>query len=179
MNRRAFLMTTGATVAATALTETGLAAPAAAQPTGATSALLAPWTGSRGGLPPFTRFGAADFQPAIAASMELCRAEIATIVANPHPATFENTIAALEDAGRPLNRASTMFGVYTSTMNDDAMKAVEADLSPKFAAFGDEETGMTGSYEFAAHPPADVPLDKIVQEIRGVLAHKICMLHYL
>ena len=140
MNRRAFLMTTGATVAATALTETGLAAPAAAQPTGATSALLAPWTGSRGGLPPFTRFGAADFQPAIAASMELCRAEIATIVANPHPATFENTIAALEDAGRPLNRASTMFGVYTSTMNDDAMKAVEADLSPKFAAFGDEIT---------------------------------------
>ena len=54
-----------------------------------------------------------------------------------------------------------------------AMLGVAQDIAKRgarkrtivFAAFGDEETGMTGSYEFAAHPPADVPLDKIVQVI--------------
>lgn len=34
-----------------------------------------------------------------------------------------------------------------------------------FAVFGDEETGMTGSYFFAAHPPSDVPIGNIVQVI--------------
>jgi hypothetical protein len=34
-----------------------------------------------------------------------------------------------------------------------------------FALFGDEETGMTGSYFFAAHLPPEVPADKIVQNI--------------
>lgn len=54
-----------------------------------------------------------------------------------------------------------------------AMLGVAHDLAKRgarkrtivFAAFGDEETGMTGSYYFAAHPPADVPLGKIVQVI--------------
>jgi hypothetical protein len=54
-----------------------------------------------------------------------------------------------------------------------AMLGVAQDMAKRgarkrtivFAAFGDEETGMTGSYQFAAHPPADVPIDKIVQVI--------------
>lgn len=54
-----------------------------------------------------------------------------------------------------------------------AMLGVAQDLAKRgarkrtivFAAFGDEETGMTGSYQFAAHPPAEVPLGKIVQVI--------------
>jgi peptidyl-dipeptidase Dcp len=135
MNRRAFLMTTGATVAATAF-----AGPAGAQPATAANPLLAPWTGPRGGVPPFDRITTGNFKPAILDGMDLTRAEVAAIVASPAPATFENTIAALEDAGRPLGRASTVFGVYTSTMNDDAMQAIEAEMSPKFAAFGDEIT---------------------------------------
>jgi Zn-dependent M28 family amino/carboxypeptidase len=54
-----------------------------------------------------------------------------------------------------------------------AMLGVAQDMAKRgarkrtivFAAFGDEETGMTGSYQFAAHPPADVPFDRIVQVI--------------
>ncbi|HEY4181250.1 MAG TPA: M20/M25/M40 family metallo-hydrolase [Kofleriaceae bacterium] len=34
-----------------------------------------------------------------------------------------------------------------------------------FAAFGSEETGMNGSYFYAAHAPHDLPTDKIVQVI--------------
>ena len=34
-----------------------------------------------------------------------------------------------------------------------------------FATFGAEEDGMIGSYYFAAHPPASVPLDKVVEDV--------------
>lgn len=34
-----------------------------------------------------------------------------------------------------------------------------------FATFGDEERGMHGSYHFAANPPAEVPLDRVVQVV--------------
>ena len=65
------------------------------------------------------------------------------------------------------------LGANDNASGVSAMLAVAHDMvergAPKrtivFAAFGDEETGMTGSYYFAAHPPADVPLDKIVQVI--------------
>ncbi len=135
MNRRAFLMTTGATVAATALS-----GPAGAQPGAPANPLLATWTGARGGVPPFDRITTANFKPAILEGMDLTRTEVARIVADTTPATFENTIAALEDAGRPLGRAANVFGVYTSTMNNEAMQTIEAEMSPKFAAFGDEIT---------------------------------------
>ncbi|HEY4056348.1 MAG TPA: M20/M25/M40 family metallo-hydrolase [Kofleriaceae bacterium] len=44
-----------------------------------------------------------------------------------------------------------------------------ADTKPRrtivFVAFGSEETGMNGSYFYAAHAPDDLPTDKIVQVI--------------
>ena len=50
-----------------------------------------------------------------------------------------------------------------------AQAVAQRTAAPKrtivFATFGDEETGMTGSYFFAAHPPAEVPINKIVQVI--------------
>ena len=54
-------------------------------------------------------------------------AEVELIATNPEPPTFENTIAALERAGRALDRAATIYDVYSSTMSDDAMQAVERD----------------------------------------------------
>jgi peptidyl-dipeptidase Dcp len=70
--------------------------------------------------------------------MDLHRAEIAAIATAKEPATFENTIAALEDAGRPFNRAGSVFGVYRSTMNDKAMQKIEQDMAPILSAFQDE-----------------------------------------
>lgn len=65
------------------------------------------------------------------------------------------------------------LGANDNASGVTAMLAVAHDMVAKgaakrtivFAAFGDEETGMTGSYYFAAHAPADVPLDNIVQVI--------------
>ncbi len=65
------------------------------------------------------------------------------------------------------------FGANDNASGVVALLAVAQDMAqqgaPKrtivFATFGDEETGMTGSYFFAGHPPKDVPIDKIIQVI--------------
>ena len=102
--------------------------------------LLAPWTGPYGGVPPFDKVKVADLQPALEAAMAQQLAEIDRIANDPAAPTFENTIAALERTGRTLDRVSTIYGIYTSTMNDDAVQAVEREMAPKLAAFSDQIT---------------------------------------
>ena len=103
-----------------------------------TEPLLAPYAGPYGGVPAFDKIKTADFKPAVLKAMDVQRKELAAITAVKEPATFENTIAALEDSGRAVTRAGALFGVYTSTMADKAMQAIEKEMAPIFAAFGDE-----------------------------------------
>ncbi|MDB5482672.1 MAG: Dipeptidyl carboxypeptidase Dcp [Caulobacteraceae bacterium] len=103
-----------------------------------TPPLLAPWTGPHNGAPPFDRVAVGDFTPALVVAMAENRAEITAIAGNMAPATFANTIAALENSGRTLNRVSAIFNVWTSTLNDPAMQAVEQEMAPVLAAFEDE-----------------------------------------
>jgi peptidyl-dipeptidase Dcp len=102
------------------------------------NSLLSAWTGPHGDAPAFDKVKVADFQPALDQAIALQRAEIEAIAANPAPATFANTIAALEDAGRVQSQVESVYGVWTSTMNDKAMQAVEVAVEPKLAAFNDE-----------------------------------------
>lgn len=104
----------------------------------AKSDLLSPWSGPYGGTPPFDQAKVDDFKPALLAGIEANRAEIATIAHHEAPATFENTIAALEDSGRALHRVGTVYHVFASTLNDKAMQAVEMEMAPVLAAFSDE-----------------------------------------
>ncbi len=136
MHRRTFLAASAAT---TALAGTGVvakAAPAADAPM--PISMLAPWPSSRNGAPAFDKVKVADFKPALMAGIERNRADVAAIAANAAAPTFANTIAALEDAGRPLGRAVAIYGVYTSTMDDKPMQAVEQEMAPVLAAFQDE-----------------------------------------
>ena len=100
--------------------------------------LLAPFAGDNGGVPAFDKVKAADFKPALLKGMDLARAEIQAIVDTKDAPTFANTIEALEDGSRAFNRAQTIFGIYTSTMNDKAMQAIEQEMAPLLSAFGDE-----------------------------------------
>ncbi|HJX21085.1 MAG TPA: hypothetical protein VJ454_08840, partial [Steroidobacteraceae bacterium] len=61
-------------------------------------------------LPPFDRIRDSDYLPAFHAGMREQLREVARIAHNPQPATFENTIVALERAGQLLNRVDTAFG---------------------------------------------------------------------
>lgn len=113
------------------------AASTVATPAMPTSPLLAPWTGPYGGVPPFGRFTVADFKPALEAGMAENLAEIERIAADPAAPTFDNTIAAMERAGLAFQRASAVYNIYTGTMSDDAVQALEREMSPKLAALAD------------------------------------------
>ncbi len=99
---------------------------------------LDPWTGKHGGTPRFDLAKVADLKAAIMKGMDLKREEIKAITSAKGKATFENTIAALEDAGHPLSRSMRFFDIYTSTMNDKTMQSIESAVRPVIAKFDDE-----------------------------------------
>ena len=88
-------------------------------------------------LPPFEEIGERHFAPAFDAGMTEHRAEVDAIVANPGPATFENTIVALERAGRTLSRTSAVFHNLTSTDSTPALRSIESTYAPKLTAHHD------------------------------------------
>lgn len=100
--------------------------------------VLATWTGAHGGWPALDRIEVAHFAPALEAAMERYGAEIEAIAANPEPATFANTLEALERAGGDFRRAGALLSIFTSTMNNEAMRAAQRALAPRIAAFRDQ-----------------------------------------
>lgn len=103
--------------------------------------LLAEWSGPYGGIPPFDQVRVEHFKPALEAAMAQSLAEIEQIASNPAAPTFQNTIEALEGNGRALDRVSTSYGIWSSTMNTPEFAAVEREMAPRLAAFGDQITG--------------------------------------
>jgi peptidyl-dipeptidase Dcp len=103
----------------------------------ATHPLSADWSGPYGGVPPFDKVDVADFEPVLSAAMAAQLTEIDAIAADPAPATFENTIAALERTGAALERASTVYGIWSANMSSQQFQQVEQVMAPRFAEFGD------------------------------------------
>ncbi|MCA8975352.1 MAG: M3 family metallopeptidase [Planctomycetes bacterium] len=100
--------------------------------------LLAEWQGPFGGVPPFDRVAIADFAPAIEAAMAHGLWQIEQIANDPAPPTFDNTIAALERTGRPLERVMAVYGVWGSNMSSPDFQAVERVIDPELAAYHDK-----------------------------------------
>ncbi len=90
------------------------------------------------GLPPFDRIRDEHYEPAFAAGMEEHRQEVAAIAGEPADATFENTVVALERAGRTLRRVSRVFFNLTGAHTNPALQAVERDIAPRLSAHWDE-----------------------------------------
>jgi peptidyl-dipeptidase Dcp len=102
--------------------------------------LLAKWEGPYGGVPPFDRVQVALFKPALEAAMAENLSEIDGIAKNSAPPTFDNTIAALERAGRTLDRVTTVYAVWSSTMNGPEFQVVQREMAPRLSAFNDQIT---------------------------------------
>ena len=100
--------------------------------------MLDEWTGTHGGTPKLDQIKIGDFKAALSKGMDLKRADIKAICDQSAKPTFENTILVFEDAGRPLSRTSRIFDIYTSTMNDKPMQAIETEMKPIMAKFDDE-----------------------------------------
>jgi peptidyl-dipeptidase Dcp len=95
--------------------------------------VLAPWTGAYGGVPPWDKLKLERVGPGFATGIALLQAEVTAIATNPEPATFANTIVALEDAGRHLHRLEIMFGVLSGNLNTPEVQTIDREWSPKLA----------------------------------------------
>lgn len=99
---------------------------------------LKAWTGPHGGVPPWDKAKADIFPVSFGLGLQLLLAEIDAIATDPAPATFKNTIGALENAGRHQNRAEVLFSVLTSSLNTKDVQAVDREWSPKLTAAYDQ-----------------------------------------
>ena len=104
-----------------------------------TNALLAPWT-TAFALPPFDLIRDEDFAPAFDQGLAEARAAIAAIADNPAPASFANTIDALELAEATLDRVAGVFFNIAGSDSTPAREALQRDLAPKLSAFSSEIT---------------------------------------
>lgn len=82
------------------------------------------------GVPPFDEIESDHFLPAIKKGILEFRADIAAIGENPDAPTFEDTIVALELAGRRLDRVFATFSNITGTELDDELRALENRIYP-------------------------------------------------
>jgi len=82
------------------------------------------------GVPPFDRIELEHFRPAVDEGMKRQLAAIEEIVANPEPATFENTIVALERSGELLTNVGSVFRGLNSADTNDEMQALARELAP-------------------------------------------------
>lgn len=90
------------------------------------------------GTPPFDKIRPEHFMPAFEEGMKRQKAEIATILHNPAPATFDNTIAALDDSGLFLANVGNVFGLLSGAETNEKLQAIEAKIKPMLAAHNDD-----------------------------------------
>ena len=84
-------------------------------------------------VPPFGSIAPEHFRPAYDKALAEHDAELAAIIANPAPPTFDNTIAALELSGRALERVGSAFHLLTGAHSNDALLEIERDMSAPIA----------------------------------------------
>lgn len=87
--------------------------------------------------PHFDRIKDADYAPAFERAIAENLAEIETIANNPEPATFDNTLVAIERSGTTLARVANIFFNLVGTNTNDTMDQVQAEMAPKLAALQD------------------------------------------
>ena len=82
------------------------------------------------GTMPFDRIAIEHYEPAIREGIARQNKEIDAIINNPEPATFQNTILALEESGKLLQQVENVFGNLLSAETNDAMQELAKELMP-------------------------------------------------
>ncbi|MGE3842991.1 MAG: M3 family metallopeptidase, partial [Vicinamibacterales bacterium] len=121
--------------------------PAHEQPRITTNPLLEPWPGPYGGVPPWDRVEAADFPSAFEAALADERGAVAAIVREAGPPDFDNTLAALQRAGRLKDRVLRTFNVMRFNMSTPEYQELDREWQPRFAAADDAIVFYPGLFE--------------------------------
>ena len=83
--------------------------------------------------PPFDQIKVEHYEPAFDEAIKRLDKEVKAIAENPQPATFENTIVALERSGQLLNTVSSVFFNVLSAEANDEMMEISQRVSPKLS----------------------------------------------
>ncbi|MCP4457550.1 MAG: M3 family metallopeptidase [Cytophagales bacterium] len=89
-------------------------------------------------VPPFGEIQNEHYLPAIQQSIDMARAEILGIANATEPATFENTIEALEKSGEVMGRATSILFNLNSAETSEEMQKITQEASPILTAFNNE-----------------------------------------
>lgn len=87
--------------------------------------------------PNFTEIKDEHFLPAFEEGMKQHMTEVLAIASNPEPATFDNTLVALEKSGELLTRVSRIFYNLAGSSSNPQRREIQSELAPKMAAHSD------------------------------------------
>ncbi len=89
------------------------------------------------GVPPFEKIQNEHYMPAFDAAIAAHVDEIAAIKGSADPATFDNTVAALDYAGQLLGTVSRIFFAKHGADTNEELQKVAAEIAPKLSAHRD------------------------------------------
>ncbi|HUF57336.1 MAG TPA: M3 family metallopeptidase [Thermohalobaculum sp.] len=95
--------------------------------------LLETWTGTPFGLPPFARIEDRHFLPAFERAIEEHEAEVHLVAVSTDWPDFDNTIGALERAGRKLGQVSAVFFHLVAVDTHPERQSIERKIAPRLA----------------------------------------------
>ncbi|WDI31404.1 M3 family metallopeptidase [Hyphococcus flavus] len=101
----------------------------------AAQVLLSPFDGPYQGVPHFDEATLDGLKPALEAGMAQNLVEIDAIANNPEPATFGNTIVAMEKAGDELGRVFTYWSIWSSLESTPEFRAIQQEMVPQLSEF--------------------------------------------
>lgn len=99
------------------------------------NSLLKEWDGPYEGVPNFESMRLEDLEPAMDQAIENHLSEIEDIANSSEPATFENTIEAMERAGKLVDRVYTYYGIWSSNLSSEEFRDIQQKLSPKLSDY--------------------------------------------
>lgn len=95
--------------------------------------LLEEWVGPYGGVPAFDQMKVEDVKAAMLQGMEMEMKDIDAIANNSDAPTFENTIEEMERSGAAFKRASSYYGILSTSMSSEAFRDIQTELAPLFS----------------------------------------------
>jgi peptidyl-dipeptidase Dcp len=90
------------------------------------------------GVPPFDKIKDSDYLPAFTEAIAAKRKEVAAITNSTAEPTFENTLVALDGAGKLLEKVGGVFFNLTSADTNDTLQKIAQEVAPKLSALHDD-----------------------------------------
>lgn len=108
-------------------------------------------------LPDFAQVREEHYLPAFERGMADHLREIEAIAADPAPATFANTVEALERAGQILRRTTTVFSSVAASDATDRIRRLETEIYPRLTKHDDAIQLNRALYERIKQVATDDP----------------------